>query len=1416
MQYVSWNCRGLGGKIKEEALRDIVRLERPEVLLIQETKMEDADLLRLSPSFWKKGPGIAVSARGASGGLATFWDSTKLEITEETSTMHWLFTNLIHKGTGRQVSLFNMYVPVLPNEKKDCWDSLLLFLNSHYTENLVIAGDLNVTLSLTEKKGGSIVRDPFREVVEDLMADWELEDIPPSNGKFSWTNKRVGPGHIAARLDRFLIQSSFLTLGLRASSKFLPHYTSDHKPIALSIRPCASLGPIPFKFSPLWPAQKDFVILVQRSWETPVNGSPFFVWEEKLRRLKASLKLWAKQQASPLEERRRAQDKLELHQQVMEAVPITQSLLKQEAENQSNLHKTCRVEEVYWRMKSRALWLQDGDKNTAFFHKHAQSRANYNSIEEIHWQEQVFNDAHSIKEVAHNYFKDLYSADPMDQLDPLAYPISEVPSLITEEDNIMLNRPITDKEIKKAVFRMHPDKAPGPDGFTVRFLTQCWDIIQKELCKMVRKSQDCNKLGGSTNSSFLALIPKEKGAKSFNRFRPISLCNTGYKIITKIIANRLKKILPKLIPENQGGFVHGRQILDNIILVQEAIHTSSKKSEKGMVVKLDLASAFDRVRHDFLLTVMGKFGFTQKFIGWIKACIAAPWIAPLINGRPTKFFQASRGLRQGCPMSPMLYVIQAAVLSYQFQSCLLNRSLPGIRITSSTKELSHAQFADDTLLLGAASTKTASSFKTELDIYTNCSGSEINYNKCKIYGWNNTFQEMQNIGRILNMESLSLWDNFTYLGIPIFKGRALVAHWMPMVDKLQKKIQAWGANWLNRAGKVVLMNSVLSSLPIYQCSVLFAPKTITNRIDALLRRFLWEGGKNNAKKLHLISWPKVKLPKLEGGLNIRDVAAHNLAMGCKLLWQMITGKRTWSKQVLRKKYFRGDRDRCLERPPKGTKGSPIFLLCLRALSLFQANLTWIPGNGAKIRILEDSILGEPPLKGFRDIQNIGEWLSANNFKTLWDISLWNNDPHLSWQRWNLGHYPEELKEEAAVLLEYLQGKAPVGANLKDKRGWGTPTMNYTAGAGYKTALNLPWVPPHPGRWQALWNFPSIPKVDHFAWTLTHNCILTFSNLKKRGWEGPSRCPLCRANEENTEHLLLECGYSREVWSLLLGNALPRLPSLASDFLINWKSLSPFDLHKKHLLTTVWMWLPKFISWKIWLERNNRVFNEVCRLPSQVAIQARTLIVEAITGKNNLINSAPLSEEESSWLNQFSYSTPGTIKPSLTPTRRWEVRLEEQEFLLWRSSLKDWCLFFDGASKGNPGQAGCGGVIIDPSGNTHSSYAWGIGYATNNYAEFLALWQGLYQALHLGIQNLRIFGDSKQVLEAIILKKKPKDCSLAQLYRKSVILLSQFRGSHCYHVLRSLNGQADAQANLGAHLSKGTLTVNAETSCQAFP
>jgi hypothetical protein len=179
--------------------------------------------------------------------------------------------------------------------------------------------------------------------------------------------------------------------------------------------------------------------------------------------------------------------------------------------------------------------------------------------------------------------------------------------------------------------------------------------------------------------------------------------------------------------------------------VQEALHSSIRRKDKGMIIKLDLANAFDRVRHNFLFKVMENFGFAPVFVNWIKVCIGSPWIAPLVNGRVTKFFQASRGLRQGCPLSPLLYAIQASVLSFQLEHCQNHNNLHGLRIAPGVKDINHAQFADDTLLMGGASLHTARKFKNELEAYTEISGSVISPAKSKIYGWNITPNEMLEI-----------------------------------------------------------------------------------------------------------------------------------------------------------------------------------------------------------------------------------------------------------------------------------------------------------------------------------------------------------------------------------------------------------------------------------------------------------------------------------------------------------------------------------------------------------------------------------------------------------------------------------------------------------------------------------------------
>jgi hypothetical protein len=230
-----------------------------------------------------------------------------------------------------------------------------------------------------------------------------------------------------------------------------------------------------------------------------------------------------------------------------------------------------------------------------------------------------------------------------------------------------------------------------------------------------------------------------------------------------------------------------------------------------MVVKLDMENAFDRVKHSFLFSVLKAYGFSENFSNWIKACINNPWISPLLNGRPTNFFKASRGLRQGFPLSPFLYILLADSLSRKLEEERRTRKLPGLLIARGVKEINHSQFVDDTLLLGAATIRTANRFQKVLISFLTASGGKLNTSKCRIYGWHVPGHIKEQIARIFGFPIITTWNYFKYLGMPIFLNHYSSSAWLEIMEKISARIQNWGGRWLNPAGKTVLIKSVLSS-----------------------------------------------------------------------------------------------------------------------------------------------------------------------------------------------------------------------------------------------------------------------------------------------------------------------------------------------------------------------------------------------------------------------------------------------------------------------------------------------------------------------------------------------------------------------------------------------------------------------------
>lgn len=289
----------------------------------------------------------------------------------------------------------------------------------------------------------------------------------------------------------------------------------------------------------------------------------------------------------------------------------TEEYAKQEQTLLTQVDERGKQEEFLWRQKSRIRWLKEGERNTKFFHSTTIQRRMNNTISHMqNSQGDKLEKQEDIEKELINHFKTVHQEQPTDKQSAINDILYHIPKLITEEHNKLLLRPVTIMEVEEASNQLKAGKAPGPDGFTSNLYHHFWDLIKADVWNVVEESRAMHWLLPSLNSTFTALIPKVARPSTPEKFRPIALCDVIYQIISKVIANRLKPLLPLLISPKQSEYVEGHQILDGIILTHETIHSLKTNKQAGMLLKIDLSKAFDKLSWSYINQMLTTFGIS--------------------------------------------------------------------------------------------------------------------------------------------------------------------------------------------------------------------------------------------------------------------------------------------------------------------------------------------------------------------------------------------------------------------------------------------------------------------------------------------------------------------------------------------------------------------------------------------------------------------------------------------------------------------------------------------------------------------------------------------------------------------------------------------------------------------------------------
>ncbi|KAJ0570205.1 putative RNA-directed DNA polymerase [Helianthus annuus] len=939
-------------------------------------------------------------------------------------------------------------------------------------------------------------------------------------------------------------------------------------------------GPIPTRIFNSWleiPGLLGYVHQIGPTFR--FEGSSDLLLATKLKWIKFRMKQWVTNHKASKEGTYKANiDQLEALELLSETRDLTPNELELRAECKDLIIKEDKLRSMDLQQKARVRWAVDGDENTRYFHGVINANVSCNRINGLKIDGAWVTDPTLVKDYVYGYFANKYS-EPM----PIR-PVLVCPNLasLTSLEAESLIVPFTCEEVRKAVWDCAGDRAPGPDGINFRFLKKCWELFQVDFMRVFEDFFWNTTLNQGCTSSFLALIPKCNDPGGLGEYRPISLINCINKVISKVLVGRLKTVIHKLVSEEQTGFLEKRSILDGPLMLNELIAWMKRSKKEGMIWKVDLEKAYDSLSWDFLDSILGQMNFPTRWIKWVMGIVTSAKASVLVNGSPTQEFTCYRGLRQGDPLSPFLFVIAMEALSGVLKKACSVGVFRGIKCASNGPLISHFLYADDVVFLGEWSGQNAMNLKRILRCFYLASGLRVNASKSNLYGIGVDETRVQDMASLLKCKAEKF--PFKYLGLYVGANMNLCRNWEPVVEMFRKRLSLWKAETISFGGKLTLVKSVLNALPTYFFSLYKAPRKIIDRLESIRRDFLW-GGTTEHAKMCWVKWKKVMTPMDMGGLGLGSLREANTAMLLKwwwrfkvdqeglwrkIIWSIHSGSRTWN--FIPAKVSLAGPWKQVAKTVDELEG-----LDIEAHSLIRV----VPGIGKTVTFWTDYWAENGPLY-LRYPLLYG--LERNKMVSLDQRCSGANDslePTFQWVRVPAtGAESAELRNLKDELRSFNRNEQ------EDKWQWCLEESGeFTVKSLRKLLQSKSFTDLDTC---CTWNKWSPIKVNFFTWRLALDRLPTLENLARRNIQvGSLMCKFCGEMQETSEHLFISCGLSQSVW----------------EFVRTWCQLHRFVLfdvkdalqyHKdargsKRWKTAIYTVIQTTL-WCIWRARNEAIFN----------------------------------------------------------------------------------------------------------------------------------------------------------------------------------------------------------------------------------